>query len=87
MKCVIIASPGFLRDQFLDFLLNYADKEGLKNIIAQKSKFLLVHSSNGFKHAIKEILSDPAVSSKLSDTKVYFNVNNFFIRILKKNGF
>lgn len=73
MKCIIIASPGFIRDQFLDFLLKFAEKDGLKNVISQKNKFLLVHSSSGFKHAIKEVLSDPAVSNKLSDTKVFFN--------------
>ena len=34
-----------------------------------KSKFILVHSSSGFKHALKEVLQDPALQSKLADTK------------------
>merc|ERR1712141_770632 len=34
-----------------------------------KSKFILVHSSSGFKHSLQEVLSDPAISSRLSDTK------------------
>jgi len=34
-----------------------------------KSKFILVHSSSGFKHSLKEVLQDPALQSKLADTK------------------
>uniref|UniRef100_A0A0E9XEY5 eRF1 domain-containing protein n=1 Tax=Anguilla anguilla TaxID=7936 RepID=A0A0E9XEY5_ANGAN len=30
---------------------------------------MLVHSSSGHKYSLKEILSDPAVTSRLSDTK------------------
>jgi protein pelota len=34
-----------------------------------KSKLLLVHSSSGHKHALQEVLSDPAIQRQLSDTK------------------
>lgn len=70
MKCVLLASPGFVKDQLLDALMQYADKEGLKSWSAQKSKFVLVHSSSGFKHALQEVLSDPALANRLSETKV-----------------
>lgn len=81
VKCVLIASPGFVREQFYDFLLQLALKDGNKTLIDNKPKFLLVHSSSGFKHSLKEVLADPLVMNKLSDTKAAGEVRaleNFF---------
>uniref|UniRef100_A0A915DTQ0 Protein pelota homolog n=1 Tax=Ditylenchus dipsaci TaxID=166011 RepID=A0A915DTQ0_9BILA len=87
IKCVLVASPGFLKEQFFEYLMKYAEQEGLKHIIAQKNKFLLIHSSSGFKHALKEVLSDPAVSLKLSDTKAQAEVKalNTFLELMSIN--
>jgi len=41
----------------------------IKVLIEQKAKFLLVHSSSGFKHSLKEVLGDPLVQARLSETK------------------
>uniref|UniRef100_A0A915E0R3 Protein pelota homolog n=1 Tax=Ditylenchus dipsaci TaxID=166011 RepID=A0A915E0R3_9BILA len=70
-----------------EYLMKYAEQEGLKHIIAQKNKFLLIHSSSGFKHALKEVLSDPAVSLKLSDTKAQAEVKalNTFLELMSIN--
>ena len=56
VKCIIIASPGFVRDQFMDHLIAYAQKQGSKVIVDNRSKFLLTHSSSGFKHSLKEVV-------------------------------
>ncbi|VDM47617.1 unnamed protein product [Toxocara canis] len=69
VKCVLVASRGFLNEQFLNHLLEYADKQGNKQIAENRSKFLLVHSSSGYKHALNEVLADPAVANALSETK------------------
>ncbi|KAK0416753.1 hypothetical protein QR680_012661 [Steinernema hermaphroditum] len=69
VKCVVIGSPGFVRDQFMDYLTTYADKEGIKSVVDNKSKFILAHCSSGFKRSVKELLEQPALASKLSDTK------------------
>ncbi|XP_013398167.1 protein pelota homolog isoform X2 [Lingula anatina] len=69
VKCVLIASPGFLKDQFIDYMFTQALKLDIKILLENKSKFLAVHSSSGHKHALKEVLSDPAVTCRLSDTK------------------
>ncbi|GAB6030084.1 hypothetical protein CHUAL_005763 [Chamberlinius hualienensis] len=69
VKCVLIGSPGFVKDQFFDYMMQEAVKLDQKVLIENKSKFVLVHSSSGFKHSLKEILADPTVSLKLSDTK------------------
>uniref|UniRef100_A0A914VVH4 Protein pelota homolog n=1 Tax=Plectus sambesii TaxID=2011161 RepID=A0A914VVH4_9BILA len=74
VKCVLIASPGFVRDQFMTHLLTYAQKQGTKVIVDNRSKFMLTHSSSGFKHSLKEVLMDPAVAARLADTKAQSEV-------------
>lgn len=69
VKCVLIASPGFVKDQFFEYMFQQAVKTDNKVLLDNKSKFMLVHSSSGFKHSLKEILQDPAVVAKMSDTK------------------
>lgn len=69
VKCVLIASPGFVRDQFYEYMFQEAIKTDNKVLIENKSKFLLVHSSSGFKHSLKEVLLEPAVIAKMADTK------------------
>ncbi|XP_018579916.1 protein pelota [Anoplophora glabripennis] len=69
VKCVLIASPGFVRDQFYEYMFQTAVKTDNKVLLDNKSKFMLIHSSSGFKHSLKEVLQDPAVMAKISDTK------------------
>ncbi|GBM75288.1 Protein pelota [Araneus ventricosus] len=69
VKCVLIASPGFVKDQFFEYMIQQAIKTDNKTILENKGLFVLVHASSGFKHSLKEVLSDPAISSKLADTK------------------
>ncbi|EDW63381.1 protein pelota [Drosophila novamexicana] len=69
VKCVLIASPGFVRDQFYDYMFQQAVKMDYKVLLDNKSRFMLVHASSGFKHSLKEVLQDPAVVAKMSDTK------------------
>ncbi|XP_055712976.1 protein pelota [Phlebotomus papatasi] len=69
VKCVLLASPGFVKDQFYDYMFQQAVNVDNKTLLDNKSKFVLVHSSSGFKHSLKEVLQDPAVAAKMSDTK------------------
>jgi len=69
IKVIVIASPGFVKDQFLEYMFAEALRQDIKQIIENKPKFLPAHSSSGHKHALNEVLSDPAVSVKLADTK------------------
>ncbi|XP_028396701.1 protein pelota homolog [Dendronephthya gigantea] len=81
VKCVLLGSPGFVKDQFSEYMFNQATKNDLKVLLDNKSKFLLVHSSSGHKHALKEILSDPAIGGRISDTKASEEVkalDNFY---------
>lgn len=81
VKCVLVASPGFVKDQFHSYMFQEAVKQDIKMLLDNKSKFILVHSSNGFKHSLKEVLADPVVTAKLSDTKAAGEVkalDNFY---------
>ncbi|CAL8108033.1 unnamed protein product [Orchesella dallaii] len=69
VKCVLVASPGFVNEQFLQFMMEQAVKTENKAVLENKNKFLLVHASSGFKHSLKEVLSSPVVMEKLADTK------------------
>jgi len=69
VKAIIVASPGFVRQQFFDFMYQQAVKSDNKLLFENKSKFLLVHSSSGYKHALTEVLQDPAIQARLTDTK------------------
>lgn len=53
VKCIIIASPGFVRDQFYEYMFQTAIKTDNKVLLENKGKFMLVHASSGFKHSLK----------------------------------
>lgn len=55
IKCVILASPGFVKDQFHQYMIQQATKLDNKVILDNRGKFLLVHASSGFKHSLKGI--------------------------------
>ena len=69
IKCVLVASPGFVKDQFIEYLWQQASKRDLRALQENKQKFLLAHSSTGFKHSIREVLSDPLIQPKIEETK------------------
>lgn len=87
VKAVIVASPGFIKDQFFEFMNAYAVKniQTCKVLVDSRSKFLLVHSASGFKHAIKEIFEDPNLAPRLTDTKALGEVKvlDAFYQMLK----
>lgn len=69
VKCVLIASPGFTKDQLLKYILQQAQLKDIKVLLQNKEKFLLVHSSSGNIHALKEVMKDEGVMKQLADTK------------------
>lgn len=87
VKAIVIASPGFLKDQFFEYMNSYALKnvQANKVLIDNKSKFLLVHSASGFKHSLKEIFESQNLGSRLTDTKALGEVKALesFYQMLK----
>jgi len=85
VKAVLVASPGFVRQQFFDYLYQQAVKSDIKVLFENKSKFILVHATSGFKHSLKEVLQDPAVLARITDTKAAEEVRALesFYKMLK----
>jgi protein pelota len=69
VKCCIIASPGFIRDDLFAFILETAVKQGDRAVTDNKAKFLLTHASSAHKHALTELLSSPQLAPLLVETK------------------
>lgn len=69
LKPLLLASPGFTANSFLTYLRNYATTNNNKPLLALVPLILVAHSSSGHQHALAEVLSSPAVLSKLADTK------------------
>eukprot|EP01101_Sappina_pedata_P003217 TRINITY_DN13441_c0_g1_i1.p1 TRINITY_DN13441_c0_g1~~TRINITY_DN13441_c0_g1_i1.p1 ORF type:complete len:400 (+),score=178.16 TRINITY_DN13441_c0_g1_i1:11-1210(+) len=88
VKCVILAGPGFTKDQFFDFMMREAQRREIKLILDNKTKFIRCQASTGHKHALKEIMSNEIVAVQLADTKAAQEVKliNEFYDMLKKES-
>mmetsp|Transcript_14871 Transcript_14871/g.25409 ORF Transcript_14871/g.25409 Transcript_14871/m.25409 type:complete len:419 (-) Transcript_14871:80-1336(-) len=84
IKCVLLGSPGFQKDDFFKYLLAESVRREDRPLIEHKGKFVLCHSSSGHKHAIEELFSDPGVMSRVTETKLSkeIDVLNKFMRLL-----
>lgn len=69
VKVMLLASPGFVKDEFHKHMMLEATRQDQRAIIENKAKIVLCHSSSGHRHALQEILSRPEMQSRLSDTK------------------
>lgn len=69
VRCAVIASPGFTKEQFHRHLMLEAERRQLRPIIENKSRIILVHTSSGYKHSLREVLDAPNVMSMIKDTK------------------
>ncbi|XP_021734427.1 protein PELOTA 1-like [Chenopodium quinoa] len=69
VRCAVIASPGFTKDQFYRHLLLEAERKQLRSIIENKSRIVLVHTASGYKHSLREVLDAPNVMNMIKDTK------------------
>jgi len=53
VKCILVASPGFVKDQFISYLFKEAVRQDCKILLENRSKFMMVHSSSGHKYSLK----------------------------------
>lgn len=53
VKCVLIASPGFVKDHFFAYMMSMAVQQDFKQAVENKTKFVLTHASSGFKHSLR----------------------------------
>lgn len=60
-KCLIIASPGFVAEQFYNYLCQRTQDDPDKNLKKNLDKIVLSKSSTGYKNGLNEVLADPKV--------------------------
>ena len=87
IKCLVIASPGFVKDDFWKYLSEESVRRDDRPFIENKSKVVLAKSSSGHKHALEEVFADPAIAIKLSNTRFSQEVQvlNKFLRMIDIN--
>lgn len=69
VKCVLLASPGFVKDDFFKYLREESVRREDRPFIENKEKFVLCRSSSGHKHALEDVFADPAIMSQMTETK------------------
>jgi protein pelota len=76
VKCIIVASPGFTKDQFGNFLTDStSNNKHYETILKNLNKFIYVHSSSGYKQSLQEVLSKPEILSQIKNTKAAEDIN------------
>ncbi|KAF5181951.1 Pelota-like protein [Thalictrum thalictroides] len=69
IHCAVIASSDLTHDRFHKYLLLEAERRQLRTIIENKSRILLVPTTSGYEHSLKEVLDAPTVMNLIKDTK------------------
>lgn len=69
VKVVLVGSPAFLNQDFLQYAFDRAVRNEDASIIKNKSKFLRAHCSSGHKRSIEEMLAGPDVMAQLGEVK------------------
>ena len=69
LKPLLLASPGFTASSFQQFIKTQVAILGDKRLQQLVPKITVAHSASGHLHSLGEVLSSPAVTNKLSDTK------------------
>lgn len=84
VKIVLIASPGFVKDDFYQYILQESVRRDDRVFVENKAKILLVKASSGHKHSLEEVLSDASILSQMEETKVAKEVAvlNKFMRMM-----
>lgn len=88
VKCVIVASPAFYKDELLKRLFILAGKRGNKGIQEHKSCFVPRHASSGHMQALREVLADPSCADIVKSTKAFDEVKSLerFFEMMNKNS-
>ncbi len=85
IKVVIVASPGYVKDDFFKFVFRETERRPeLRVLRDNKDQFVLVHSSSGHKYALEQVLADESLQNRLSDTyaaKAAAALKDFFLLI------
>eukprot|EP00884_Botryococcus_braunii_P006889 jgi/Botrbrau1/16200/Bobra.160_1s0001.1 len=69
VRCLVIAGPGFTKDEFLEYLHEQAVKLDIRPLILNKQRILTAQAGSAFKHSISDVLTAPGIANQIKDTK------------------
>eukprot|EP00929_Paragymnodinium_shiwhaense_P007950 TRINITY_DN111872_c0_g1_i1.p1 TRINITY_DN111872_c0_g1~~TRINITY_DN111872_c0_g1_i1.p1 ORF type:complete len:408 (+),score=123.46 TRINITY_DN111872_c0_g1_i1:91-1314(+) len=69
VKCVVLAGPGFGKEDFQSWMQLRATQLGDTQMMQKKSAFVVAHTSCIHRQALKELLADEQVQKSISNTK------------------
>jgi protein pelota len=69
VRCLVLAGPGFVKEQLHRYMLDQAVKRDLKELSQNKSRIVEAHASSAFKHSLKDVLSSPTVMSQVRSSR------------------
>jgi protein pelota len=77
IKVILVGSPGFLNDQFMTYFQQRVVQEERTDLtkLENRQKFVKVHASTGYKGAVEEVLSDPAIAERLQNVRAVKDVS------------
>jgi len=70
IKCILCASPGYVKDDFYRYMEVQARQRDDRELLENLKKVVLCKASSGHKHALDEVFRNPAVLEQMSETKV-----------------
>lgn len=69
VKAILIGSPGFLKEDLLQYMMERATRQGETAFLKQRSKIVTSHASSGYKKAIDDLLGNPDLRTQLLDIR------------------
>ncbi|XP_050241904.1 protein PELOTA 1-like [Quercus robur] len=88
IRCVVIGSPGCVKDEFRGYLLPEAQRLKLKSIEDKKSRIVVATTSPSNTHNLSEVLNDNAVINLIRETNVVLEIRAFkeFLDMVTSNS-
>lgn len=85
MKAIIIASPGFIHQEFVAYLSKNANKLGITNLFSE-NKIIETNCSTGFPEDLEQIITQPEIASHVDQLKTVDQVKSMdkFLKRLNK---
>lgn len=82
VKRVLVASPGFLQEDFFKYLFDVVvvNSDKHRGLLKHKDKFVLLRSASGHKGALAEVLKEASIKESClqnKGTKALFALDNF----------
>jgi protein pelota len=85
VKAVIVASPGFVKDQFMEYFVAQVGKRELPMLAENKDRFVKARCSSGHKHSLKEVLQDNSIMEQLKVSFAFCLLLSLFLTPLSQD--